>query len=340
MRFLAGTDIQAQVRPLASGSGEVMAAVAYWGKGAAKQTGLAEHKNPKAVRVICDLLSGACNPDEIETLAHLGFSVSTLDRLHAKVWIAGDNVIVGSANASHNGLPGDAEEAANASIEAAVLSRDPRLARKLSAWFEQQWRTSSQLEDWHLDKARDMWSRRHRTGGRGFTTPLTEQTQHPGSLDRFAGLRLLAYLGEDPSREAEKHVAAKAGLYFTDEEWQEFGKEIPWYEWPTDDPVWPHEPGTVFADFACETKGGKFGFNGFWQIRDFPDIELEEVRLTLLTKLPHCNGHFLSPEEQKVIAKRIREVVAERNYRMDDYGSYIDENFFEFWDTERAELRD
>ena len=41
-----------------------------------------------------------------------------------------------------------------------------------------------------------------------------------------------------------------------------------------------------------------------------------------------------------MIAKRIREVVAERNYRMDDYGSYIDENFLEFWDTERAELRD
>ena len=185
-----------------------------------------------------------------------------------------------------------------------------------------------------------MWSRRHRTGGRGFTTPLTEQSQHPGSLDCFAGLRLLAYLGEDPSREAKKRVAAKAGLYFTDEEWQEFGKENPWYEWPTDNPVWPHEPGTVFVDFACKTKGGEFGFNGFWQIRDFSDIELEKVRLTLLTKLPHFNGHFLSPEEQKVIAKRIREVVAERNYRMDDYGSYIDENFLEFWDTERVELPD
>ena len=63
MRLLAGTDIQAQVRQLASGSGEVMAAVAYWGKGAAKQTGLAQHKNPKTVRVICDLLSGSCNPE-------------------------------------------------------------------------------------------------------------------------------------------------------------------------------------------------------------------------------------------------------------------------------------
>ena len=336
MRFLAGTDIQAQVRRLVSGSGEVLAAVAYWGKGAAEQTGLAEHKNPEAVRVICDLLSGACNPDEIETLAHRGFSVRTLDRLHAKVWIVGDNVIVGSANASHNGLPSDAEEAANASIEAAVLTHDPTLAREAKAWFETQWCDSSKIEDWHFDKARDMWSRRHRAGGRGFTTPLTEQIQHPGSLDRFAGLRLLAYLRKGPSPGAENHVAENAGLYFDDEEWQEFGEEHPWFEWASGNPVWPHKRGTVFADFNCGTQGEEFVFNGFWQIRNCPDIELEEVRLTLLTKLPHFNGHFISPEEQRVIAKRIREVVAERKYRMDDYGFYIDECFLKFWNTECA----
>ena len=336
MRFLASSYIQAQVRRLASGSDEVMAAVAYWGKDAAEQTGFAEHKNPEAVRVICDLLSGACSPDEIETLTHLGFSVRTLDRLHAKVWIAGDDVIVGSANASHNGLPGDAEEAANASIEAAVLSHDPTLAREAKAWFEMQWCDSSKIEDWHFVKARDMWSRRHRTGGRGFTTPLTEQARHPGSRDRFADLRLLAYLREDSSPGAENHVAENARLYFDDEEWQEFGEEHPWFEWPIRKPVWPHKRGTVFADFNCETQGGEFVFNGFWQIRNCPDIELREVRLTLLTKLPHCNGYFLTPKEQQVIAKRIREVVAEREYREDVYGFYIDENFLEFWDTECA----
>ena len=35
MRFLAGADIQTQVRTIASRTGEVMAAVAYWGRGAA-----------------------------------------------------------------------------------------------------------------------------------------------------------------------------------------------------------------------------------------------------------------------------------------------------------------
>ena len=78
-----------------------MAAVAYWGKDATKRTGLAEHPNRAEVRVICDLLSGACNPNEIEELTRIGVQVKTLDRLHAKVWISGHDVIVGSANASH-----------------------------------------------------------------------------------------------------------------------------------------------------------------------------------------------------------------------------------------------
>ena len=124
MRFLAGVDIQTQVRTITSRTGEVMAAVAYWGSGAAERTGLTEHDRPASVRAICDLLSGACNPDEIETLMQLGLSVRTLDRLHAKVWIGGDDVIVGSANASRNGLPGEDEQGAN--LEAAVLSQDPR----------------------------------------------------------------------------------------------------------------------------------------------------------------------------------------------------------------------
>ena len=111
MRFLAGADIQTQVRMIASRTGEVMAAVAYWGSGAAERTGLTQHNRPASVRVICDLLSGACNPAEIEALRALGVTVKTLDRLHAKVWIGEDDVIVGSANASRNGLPAEANKA-------------------------------------------------------------------------------------------------------------------------------------------------------------------------------------------------------------------------------------
>ena len=341
MRFLSGAEIQAQVRRLASRSGEVRAAVAYWGKGAVERTGLAESDRPDTVRVICDLLSGACNPAEIEDLARLGVTVRTLDRLHAKVWIASGQVIVGSANASHNGLPGDDEEAANASIEAAVLSRDPGLVRKVADWFEDQWCASSAIEDRHLKQAQAMWNRRHRTGGRGFTAPLTDKIRKPTSLDRFHSLRLLAYFADDdPSPEAVEYVGLNRGLYFSDEEWHEFGHEAPWYEWYLSDPEWRHRPGTVFMDFSCAAEGGGFTFNGFWQIRDCQTVPLENVRLTLLTKLPHFNGCSLTKKEEKDIARRIGEVVEQRGYQPDEFGSYIDKSFLEFWEEDaRAELR-
>ena len=341
MRFLAGADIQTQVRTIASHGGKVMAAVAYWGRDAAKRTGLSEHRCPANVRIICDLLSGACNPDEIEALKQLGFCVKKLDRLHAKVWIGGDDVIVGSANASQNGLLGEGEQAAKSNVEAAILSHDPTLASEVKAWFEQQWCHSSKIEDQDLAQAREIWKRRQRSGGRGFTPTLIEKIQKPGPLDRFSSLRLIAYLDEGATPEAEAFVGKNSGLYYTDEEWQDFGEDNPWYEWPLGDLDRSHGPGTVFMDFTCSTKGSNFTFNGFWEMRKCPNIELEDadIQLTLLTKLPHFNGYSLSPEEKAVIASKIRETVAQPNHRTDKFGSYIDEVFLEFWDAERGELR-
>ena len=179
MNFLTGVDIQTQVRTITSRSGEVMAAVAYWGIGAAERTGLSGHEDPASVRIICDLLSGACNPKEIQALQERGFSVKTLDRLHAKVWIGGDDVIVGSANASQNGLLGEGEQAADANVEAAVMSHDPAFARRLAAWFEIQWDASTEIEKRHLVRARQIWKRHRRSGGRGFTSTLGEKIRNP-----------------------------------------------------------------------------------------------------------------------------------------------------------------
>ena len=329
MRFLTDAVILEQVRGLASRSGNLMAAVAYWGKDAAERTGLVEHPNPEEVRVICDLLSGACNPNEIEELGRIGVQVKTLDRLHAKVWISGYDVIVGSANASHNGLPGDDDEAANASIEAAVLSHDPRLAREISAWFEKRWCKSKDIEP-HLDHARQVWKRRHRLGGRGFTTPLTEMIRNADARDPFADLRLLAYHRDEAGQEAIDYLDENAGLYFSDDEWQEFGHEHPWFEWPVGNRVWPHEAGTVFADFSCGPEGGAFDFSGFWQLRACQMIELENTQLSLLTRLPDFKGCDFSPNEKRCIAQKIRQVVEARGHGMDGFGFYIDEEFVSF----------
>ena len=340
MRFLTDTEIQAEVRRIASRSGEVMAAVAYWGKGAAKRTGLTKNDDPKNVRVICDLLSGACNPSEIEALTGRGFQVQKLDRLHAKVWIGGDDFIVGSANASRTALPGEDEQAADSTIEAAIVSRDPRMARDIRTWFERQWCASSEITPANLDQAWQLWKRRRRSTGRGFTATLIQKILNPGPLDDFSDLRLIAYPREEVSQEAVEFVNANAGLYYTDDERQELGDEYPWYEWPRNNPVWTHPPGTVFMDFNCDAAGGEFTFNGFWQVRACPPIRLKKVRLTLLTRLPHYNGYSLSRQEETAIARRIQETAAQPGHRADRFGSYIDENFLEFWETERPELRE
>ena len=318
-------------------AGEVMAAVAYWGEGAADRTGFSENADANNVRIICDLLSGACNPTEIETLMQLGLTVRTLDRLHAKIWISGDDVIIGSANASRSGLPGEDEQGASANIEAAVLSQDSDLAREVTDWFERQWCASTDVQSRHLDLARRLW--RRRSSGRGFTSTLIDTIRNPAPSDQFFDLRVVAYPCLPVSPEAEEFVTANAGRYFTDDEWDDFGEECPWFEWPLGGPDW-RQPGTVFMDFTCPPEGGEFTFNGFWQIRHCPPVELPDMRLTLLTKLPHVNGYSLSQHEQGAIARRIQETVVQRGYETDEFEFYVDERFLEFWDTERAELRE
>ena len=339
MRFLTGPEIHTQVQRFSRRSGEFLAAVAYWGDGATERTGLSEKKNPKQVRIICDLLSGVCKPGEIKALMQRGICVRTLDRLHAKVWINGNDVILGSANASRNGLPGSDEDAAKANIEAAFLSRESSLSQELTRWFEGQWRMATEIDDRILDLAEDLWTRRRHSAKRAFTPTLVQKIRNPDRFDRFSRLRLVAYLVESLSGEAEQFLHAEGRRHYSDDEWQHFGDELPCYEWPLTSPEWKCRPGTVLMDFTCDTEGGEFSFNGFWQVRDCPTVTLTQTRLTLLTKLPHFDGHSLSGTEQQDIAGRICDFVAQRGNRTDRFDSYIDMDFLRFWDSDRPVLK-
>ena len=179
MRFLTGTDIQRHVHKIARRTGDVSAAVAYWGKGAAERTGIARKRNPGRIRVICDLLSGSCNPTEIESLLELGVHVKTLKDLHAKVWISGDDVIIGSANASKSALLHNDDGHAAGNIEAAILSRDPALSWELQGWFDNQWQASAIITEDDLAEAARQWQRRSRAADRAFTKTFVQEIRTP-----------------------------------------------------------------------------------------------------------------------------------------------------------------
>jgi len=309
MRFLTDYEIQKQVKKIASQNSDLMAAVAYWGRGAAERTGLKDLvKNEQIdIRIICDLLSGACNPSEIEELIGTpGIHVRKLDRLHAKVWIGGEHVIVGSANASSSGLP--SKEDSHANIEAAVLFAEESIAEQAKCWFNRQWGTALDITDRDIDLARDLWNQRQRyVSDRSFDI----------HFDRLFDLRLVVY----PSG-----FTSEAQAIFDE---LEDGESC--YEWPLEGgPEWSEQPGTVLMDFEVNSKA-KLSFDGFWQVSNRTPVRLSNSMVTFLKEPPPEVHSSLCKKEKRRIYRKIHAWLKKLNYRVDKFENYIDTNFREFW---------
>ena len=339
MRFLTGTEIQHEVMKIMSRTGDVTAAVAYWGEGASERTGIAKNKKRNKARIICDLLSGACNPAEIEKLMQLGVQVATLDRLHAKVWIGGSTVILGSANASNTGLPDTDRDTANANFEAAIVSSNRTFSQETREWFEARWRESTVIDKELLDHAKTVWDRRNRFGSRAFTATLMHKFWAPPPATKLSGLRLVAYLEEDWSAQAKRFLKEDAVTHYSEEEWTALKGDAPFYEWPLSRRKWNAHAGTVLLDFSCKRKGGPFTFNGYWSVRDCKPVTLANSRLTLLTKLPDFNGHAISAKEQAWLADAIKRFVTRRNFQSNNFDFYIDMDLLKFCRTEPSMLK-
>ena len=188
MEFLSHNEIRDEVRRLVASNHKLYAAVAYWGAGAAGFTKIESREDRDNVHVICDLLSGACNPGEIKRLIDLGVCVKTHDYFHAKVWIAADAVIVGSANASTTGLPGG-EDDVRANVEAALITQDRAVINRVERWWKVIWNESRVITGAEFRQAEALWkkrqrSARHRTG----KSPDEEERRRP---DRRLRRRLI-----------------------------------------------------------------------------------------------------------------------------------------------------
>lgn len=159
MEFLYGQAITNRIRGLIATGGPVKAAVAYWGAGASGGLGIVPGTD---LTIVCDLLSGACNPAEIASLREtLGNErVLTLDNLHAKVWIGEGEVIVGSSNASSNGLClGEMEQ--NRNFEGNGYSRDQAAVEAANLWWNQViLQNARTIADEDLTVAQDLFNAR------------------------------------------------------------------------------------------------------------------------------------------------------------------------------------
>jgi hypothetical protein len=137
---------------------EILCAVAFWGDDATKKL----IKQTKAkIRIICNLDSGATNPKFIESIIdNERIKIKNNGKLHAKVFISSDRSIVGSANASANGL-GFSDGEIEGWIEAGVFSNTPQLVKTSFSWFNELWGNSKDITSDDIRDAKLLWLNRH-----------------------------------------------------------------------------------------------------------------------------------------------------------------------------------
>ncbi|MEQ8651221.1 MAG: phospholipase D family protein [Kiloniellales bacterium] len=160
-RFIETAEATDQISNLIK-SGNPRLAVAFWGDGAAKRLGLLS--NTSGCQVICNLKMGGTNPREIKLLLDAGVSVRQLDTLHAKVYLADGGALVGSSNASANGLSFQGGECSGWE-EANLRVESGPTHDAIAKWFEQLWQSGEArpVTKSDLTLAQEIWSRRRRT---------------------------------------------------------------------------------------------------------------------------------------------------------------------------------
>jgi hypothetical protein len=130
MTFLVGKALTDAMKRLVREPGKIKIAISYWGRHALTLLNLDTTK--KNIVVLCCLKGGKSDP---EVIKQFKTRARQCDRLHAKVLWTQNEAIVGSANASSNGMPVEDNFTGNL-IEAGILITDRRQLKKIESWFD------------------------------------------------------------------------------------------------------------------------------------------------------------------------------------------------------------
>ena len=297
---------------------QVVIAVPFWGKGAIKSLGLGNNQN---VRIICNLGSSACNPDVIADLKKLpSVEVRTHSRLHAKIYATKQFSIVGSSNASTNGLTIEGQ-ALKGWIEANILSDDPALVNTTTALFEKIWcdQETKRITAEALRKAQDAWKSRPKQNATLTARTLLAACRENPKL--FSSVFVYAYDAPlDPDaegslkqvRESRTSVAGKPGAVhgLGASDFKSGSKAIWGYQ-----SVKPIEPGSWLVDLNC-INGDNPTVSGCAQVPS-PSIQIpvkDGNPLTLAVRQPvRLNGRArqlrLSSEEKSALVVQAKEIL-------------------------------
>ncbi|UFN47759.1 phospholipase D family protein [Roseomonas sp. OT10] len=170
--FLVGAELSKALQSIIGGK-NLRCAVAFWGKGS-HSFFESMGARPQDWRVVCNIDLGGTSPDAlIELGAPENNRLRHKSGLHTKVYISDQGVIIGSANASDNGIGFDSEGAKL--IEAATFHEPNTPVWQATAnWFEKVFESSHKVDEAAVELARARFVKSRNS--------MVSEVSRPGSL--------------------------------------------------------------------------------------------------------------------------------------------------------------
>ena len=157
--------IAAGVRNLFRDAKKIYCIVAFWGSGAEQLFNGMNRRKIQRTKIVCNLTMGGTNPNLIEDLRKKGIRIRHNPTLHSKVYWTDSGVVVGSANASANGLSLEGIDQ-DGWLEAAIFSDRKSEIDATNEYVQAVWNESREIQPQDMKNAHARWRRR-----RPFPTP-------------------------------------------------------------------------------------------------------------------------------------------------------------------------
>ncbi|MBF0413565.1 MAG: phospholipase D family protein [Desulfamplus sp.] len=237
------------------------------------------------VRIICNLTSGATNPIEVKKLLKVSkIKIRNNSKLHAKVYIGTDSLIVGSANLSTNGIALE-EESANW-IEASIQTTQKEDIKNATIWFNKLWSESDNITEQMLNDAMTLFKKKRND------RPKCSKAIH-SLMDR--DIYCVIYK-EDLTEEGDELAKSVLG-----ENWYDNGYGL--YE------DWQSLPTGTLIEFRLHNNilfGSKLRYEGVW-IYDGYEVKSESNDLSIQIVKEHLpkKDEFFLDQIQTILQKQL-----------------------------------
>ena len=248
MTFLEGESLSRAIRDVVA-AGPVDMAVAFWGNEAVERLDMPTKL--ETYRIVCDGESGSCSPTALRELLVRGARITTLSGMHAKLYRGSNQMVVGSANASSNGL---SEEPDALGLEVGMLVLDRQAISDAGVWFDSTFEAGRELRTQDLPEIEERWRARRQSRPLRSTLADALLANAPSLKRRRA--RAYLYSAAVPSPETEAHF--KASPAYDPVTWERDGRPFFWGEQPE---------VSAEDELVCfEVRRGKVRADGVWRI--------------------------------------------------------------------------